>query len=199
MYRELLKHFKITDPILYQELLKQEKVEKLKSKLKNLYFESLVSEIVSQQLSGKVADVIFGRLKTLLRGKITPNEILKQKETDLRGVGMSFSKARFILDLASKVKNKEISLDNLSSLSDEDVIKTLIKIKGIGAWTAEMFLMFTLGRENVFSMGDLGLKNAIKKLYNLENPSIKDFENISAKWSPYKSYACLVLWKSLDG
>ena len=110
---------------------------------------------------------------------------------------MSNSKAQFLLDLAQKVENKEISFAKLQKLDDEGVIRELVQVKGIGPWTAEMFLIFSLGREDVFSFGDLGLKNAIKKIYGLTNTTNADIAKIVIKWSPYKSYACRILWKSL--
>ncbi len=113
---------------------------------------------------------------------------------------MSWSKVRFVRDLADKVSAKFIQLPQLAQLSNEEVITELTKVKGIGPWTAEMFLMFTLGREDVFSFGDLGLAKAIQKLYNLkQKPTRKQLEKITKKWSPYRTHAALVLWKSLDG
>ncbi|MBI3559512.1 DNA-3-methyladenine glycosylase 2 family protein, partial [Candidatus Gottesmanbacteria bacterium] len=108
-------------------------------------------------------------------------------------------KTRFIRDLAHQVLTKSVQLDQLAQLSDQDVIVELTKVKGIGPWTAEMFLMFTLGREDVFSYGDLGLRKAIKKLYGFKkDPTVKQMDKIVHKWKPFRSFAARILWKSLD-
>ncbi|MEK9143248.1 MAG: DNA-3-methyladenine glycosylase 2 family protein [Patescibacteria group bacterium] len=160
----------------------------------------LCDDIIGQQLSSKVADVLIVRFHKLFPGnRITPRAVLALSEETLRGTGMSWSKTRFIRDLAQHVLTKSIQLDQLAKLSDQDVIKELTKVKGIGPWTAEMFLMFTLGREDVFSYGDLGLRNAIKKLYGFKkDPTIKQMEKIVNKWKPYRTYAARILWKSLE-
>ena len=124
---------------------------------------------------------------------------MKIPDQKIRDAGLSWAKVKYLKDLADKVKNKVIHLEKLDTLSNEEVITELTKVKGIGPWTAEMFLMFTLGREDVFSHGDLGLKNAIKKLYGFKkDPTRKQVEKIIARWTPYKTYACRILWKSLE-
>lgn len=175
-------------------------IEECEARPPNDYFVSICETIIGQQLSGKVSDVIFARFEKLFSTKnITPRTVLKLSEEKLRTTGMSWSKTRFIHDLAEKVLDKTVQLDHLATLSDQDVIGELTKVKGIGPWTAEMFLMFTLGREDVFSYGDLGLKNAIKKLYGFKNdPTIKQMEKIVNKWKPYRTYAARILWKSLE-
>lgn len=199
MTKKILDHFEKVDNILFEASKKYGDVEIIIPKKPEEYFISLCDEIVSQQLSRKVADVIFGRFKNLFpNGSISAEHILKLKHEDLRATGMSNAKARFIMDLGHKVYNREVDLEKLVLLDNDGVIAELTKIKGIGSWTAEMFLMFTLGREDVFSHGDLGLRNAIKKLYNLENPTIEYIEALSMKWSPYRTYACRVLWRSLE-
>ena len=195
------RHFKKADPILFKVL---DKVIKLDGKIENPirhpsdYFEDLCREIVNQQLSSKAGDTIFNRFKKLLHGKITPLEVVKIKGEKIRACGLSNSKVKYIKDLAQKIVDGEVDLAKLNKLSDEDVITELIKVKGIGKWTAEMFLMFSLGREDIFSHGDLGLKNAIKKLYSIENPTLEQVELITVKWSPYRTYASRILWRSLD-
>ena len=192
-------HFKKTDKIIYQALEKIGEIESIGLRNASDYFIALCDEIVSQQLSIKVSDVIFGRFKMLFpKGKITAEGVLKLSHEQLRGVGMSNAKAKYIRDLAEKVEQKEVHLEKLKNMSDEEVIVELTKIKGIGRWTAEMFLMFTLGREDIFSHGDLGLKNAIIRLYKIENPTKEEIEKIVIKWSPYRTYACRILWESLD-
>lgn len=191
-------HFKKVDNVLYKALEEIGELEILSLRNTADYFVALCDEIVSQQLSIKVADVIFNRFKKLFpKEKITTKGVLDLTHEQLRGVGMSNAKARYILDLAEKIEKKEVHLEKLVDMTNDEVIAELTKIKGIGQWTAEMFLMFTLGREDIFSHGDLGLKNAIKKLYKLENPTKEEIEKIVNKWSPYKTHASRILWKSL--
>lgn len=191
-------HFKKNDAILFAALEQTGGLEEISSRNTD-YFIALCDEIVSQQLSGKVAMVIFERFKKLFPKKdITAEGVLTLTHEELRSVGMSNAKAKYIKDLAEKVVKKDIVLEALLSLGNEQVIEELTKIKGIGRWTAEMFLMFTLKREDIFSHGDLGLRNAIKKLYALENPTKDEIEAITLKWSPYRTYACRILWNNLD-
>jgi len=197
MDKKILLHFQSVDPILASLI---EKVGPLTISKSTDYFFHLCREIIGQQLSGKVADVIFARFEKLFsHKKITPQTVLKYSEETLRSTGMSWSKTRFIRDLAQTVVNKDINLEQLAQRNNEEVIKELTKVKGIGPWTAEMFLMFTLGREDIFSHGDLGLRRAIQKLYHFKKePTRKQIEKISRKWSPYRTYACRILWNSLD-
>src|SRR5262245_33078124 len=147
MNKKILTHFKKVDPLLYKAYLGLSD-QNLLSDLPTDYFSSLCDEIISQQLSGKVATVIFGRFQNLFPKKqITAKYLVTMNAEALRGVGMSGMKAKFLLDLASKVVKKEIFLEQLAELDDASVIKELIKVKGIGPWTAEMFLIFSLGRE----------------------------------------------------
>jgi DNA-3-methyladenine glycosylase II len=191
-------HFKQVDPVLFSLIDQIELIEREPS-LPEMYFEELCDAIVSQQLAGKAAETIFMRFKGLFpKGQISSKKVLKLKDEQLRGVGLSGAKAAYIKDLAQKVESKELKLGKLPNLSDEEVIEELIKVKGIGRWTAEMFLIFSLGREDVFSKGDLGLVNAVKKLYKIsEKPTLEELEKISARWSPHRSLASRILWKSL--
>lgn len=199
MKKQAFIHFQTVDPILFS-VAQIITLENRDPRPSDDYFVSLCEDIIGQQLSGKVADVIFSRFQQLFPKKIiTPRTVLKLSEEKLRSIGMSWSKARFIRDLAQKVLAKSVTLDQLAQLPDEDVIGELTKVKGIGPWTAEMFLMFTLGREDVFSYGDLGLKNAIKKLYGFKkDPTVGQMEIIVNKWKPYRTWAARILWKSLE-
>jgi DNA-3-methyladenine glycosylase II len=194
---EALKHFKKVDPKLYELALQIKLSDTPKPED---YFIDLVDSIISQQLSGKAAATIFGRFKKLFpQEKITPEELLKIEDQTIRAAGISFSKIKYIKGIAKAVIDKEIDLKSLDELSDEEVIKELTKLKGIGQWTAEMFLMFTLGRKDIFSAGDLGLQNAMIKIYKLEGKLDKQkLLEISAKWSPHRSIASRILWKSLE-
>jgi DNA-3-methyladenine glycosylase II len=198
MDKKVLQHFKKADPVLYKAYMELADQELMTIHVPTDHFSALCREIIGQQLSAKVARVIFERFKNLFpQKKITFPYLLGITQETLRAIGMSNSKAKFLLDLAQKVENKEIAFDKLKNIDDESVIGELVKVKGIGPWTAEMFLIFSLGREDVFSFGDLGLKNAIKKIYGLTNATNGEIEEIVSKWSPYKSYACRILWKSL--
>lgn len=201
MSQKIFDHFKKADPILYEVLITVHQVHGDKlfelQKPENL-FETLCESIVSQQLSVKAGDTIFGRVLDLLPNrKLTPENILQQKDQDLRNAGLSWGKVSYLKDLAQKVKGKEVVLEELDNLSEEEAIKELTKIKGIGRWTAEMFLMFALGREDIFSHLDVGLQNAIKKIYKYEKYEVKIVEEIVIKWSPYRTIAARILWRSL--
>ena len=198
MDKKILQHFKKVDPILYHAYMQLADQELMTIHVPTDHFSALCREIIGQQLSTKVTWVIFERFKNLFPKKqITATYLIGIKQEALRAIGMPNSKAQFLLDLAQKVENKEISFAKLQKLDDEGVIRELVQVKGIGPWTAEMFLIFSLGREDVFSFGDLGLKNAIKKIYELTNATNADIAKIVIKWLPYKSYACRILWKSL--
>ncbi|MDO8503081.1 MAG: DNA-3-methyladenine glycosylase 2 family protein [bacterium] len=193
-------HFRKVDPIIYQVIVEMNLEPLAKSKTSPNYFSKLCREIIAQQLAGKAATAITNRFSALFpKRRVTPDKVLALKEEDLRQVGMSWAKARYIRDLAQKIKNREVNLRNLNRLEDEPVVEELTKVKGIGRWTAEMFLMFTLGREDIFSHGDLGLRKAILMLYGLSDKvSRAEVEEIVAKWTPYKSYGCIALWESLE-
>lgn len=197
--KKIIKHFKISDPVLHKVLLKLDIEEIFVIKRFDDPFLSLCIEIITQQLASKAARVIFERFLNLFPQQIVTSEkLLKIPDQKIRDVGTSWAKVKYLKDLAQKVATKELDLENLDKLSDLEVMENLIKVKGIGRWTAEMFLIFYLGREDIFSHGDLGLKRAIEKIYNLKDPTLEEVEVITLKWSPYRSYASRILWKSLD-
>lgn len=195
--RKALAHFKKSDKKLYGLILKLKFKTELVPIPPGEYFAALCESIVSQQLSVKVSDVIYARFVNLLKGKkVTSANVLKISDEKIRKAGISQTKVSYIKDLAAKIASGNVNLSKVHKMTNEQVIRELTKVKGIGIWTAEMFLMFSLGREDIFSFGDLGLKNAIKKLYDEERK--EEVEKIILKWSPYKTYACRVLWRSLD-
>lgn len=163
-------------------------------------FTELCDTIISQQLSGKAAATIFNRFKALFpNSKITVDKLLKLSDQKIRSCGTSWAKVRSLKDLAQKVKDGKVLLESLDSMNDDEVKAHLIQIKGIGPWSAEMFLMFALGREDIFSFGDLGLKKGLMKVHGLKKePTVKQIEKIVSKWSPHRTYASRVLWKSLE-
>ena len=197
MNKNVNEHFRKVDPILYAVI---EKVGVFGPKVSDDHFSELCEIIINQQLSDKAAATIFGRFRKLFpQKKITPQALLKLAAEKIRSCGTSNAKVSFLKDLAAKVLAEELRLDQLNKLSDDLIMKELTKVKGIGPWSAEMFLMFSLGRDDVFSHGDLGLRNAIKKLYKFKKePTKKQIEKIVEKWKPYRTYACRILWKSLE-
>lgn len=198
---KILEHFSRNDGVIYS-VMKTIDFSKWLGKKKTTrleYFRSLCRQIISQQLSGKAADTIQTRFEALFPEKmVSPQKLLAFEDATLRNVGMSWAKVSYVKNIATEVLGRTIRWDDFVILQDEDVITELIKIKGVGRWTAEMFLMFTLGREDVFSHGDLGLKRGIEKLYHLKNPSPKRIETITSFWKPYRSYGSISLWQSLE-
>lgn len=194
-------HFKKVDKKIHN-VMKDMDFEKWKKVIREEedYFINLTRSIIGQQLSGKAAATIIGRFENLFpKKKINAKYLLKLTDEILRKVGMSYSKASFIKDLAKKTLSGEVSFKNIKKLSDEEIINHLTKVKGIGPWTAEMFLMFSLARPNIFSHKDLGLNRAIQKLYGFKKPpTVEQVEKIISKWEPFKSYASFALWESLD-
>lgn len=163
----------------------------------------LMASIISQQLSTKVAKVIFKRFLELYGGKEpTPAKVLATNPTVLRAIGLSNNKVGYLLNVASFCIQHKITDKKLLQLSNEEIIDLLTQIKGVGKWTVEMLLMFTLGREDVFAVDDLGIQQAMIRLYKLDNTDKKALKEkmlqLSAKWSPYRTYACLHLWQWKD-
>jgi DNA-3-methyladenine glycosylase II len=162
-------------------------------------YESLVEAIITQQLSGKAADSISGRFRGIYGRFPKPVDVLKTPDAKLRKAGLSYMKISYIKDLSSRVESKEIKLSFMKNLTDEEVIAQLTEVRGIGRWTAEMFLIFSLGRQDVLPVGDLGLKKGIQRLYSLEElPEKEQMEKIAEKWRPYRSVATWYLWRSLN-
>jgi DNA-3-methyladenine glycosylase II len=160
---------------------------------------ALSRAIVGQQLSTKAAASIWAKFEALFRGSLEPRKVVAAKEDRLRSAGLSNSKVAYLKDLAGRVHRGELDLDRIGGLSDEDVIAELTAIKGIGRWTAEMFLIFHLGRPDVLSAGDLGIRRAVQIAYELEDlPGPTDLERLAEPWRPQRTLACLYLWRSLD-
>lgn len=201
MQKKIISHFEKADPELSKVLEKVYAIygdEIFNLTKKEILFDELVESIVSQQLSVKASDAIYKRIIDLMPGKIlNPRNILKIKDEYLRNAGLSYGKIKYLKGLSEKVKSKELDLDSLEKLGNEEVIQKLTKVKGIGRWTAEMFLMFALGREDIFSHGDLGLKNAIKRIYGFKKKK-EEVEGIVIKWAPYRTFAAKILWRSLE-
>jgi len=163
----------------------------------------LCASIMSQQLSTKVAQVLHRRFLELYEGnEPTPEQIVATPFEKLRGIGMSHAKTQYVLNVAQFAIDHDLNDKKLKKMSDEEVIELLTEIKGVGRWTVEMLLMFTLGREDIFSVDDYGIQSAMKKIYKLDDNNKKELKGkilkISEKWKPYRTYACLHLWHWKD-
>jgi DNA-3-methyladenine glycosylase II len=162
-------------------------------------YEAIARAIVGQQLSTKAAGAIWAKLLDAFGGRTpTPAEVLGADNETLRDAGLSRAKVGFVRDLATRIEAGELDLDRLSELSDEDVVAALIEIHGVGRWTAEMFLIFHLGRPDVVSTGDLGIRRAVQIAYGVDAlPAPAELERIAEPWRPHRTLACLYLWRSL--
>lgn len=194
--RKAILHLKKSDPVLRSII---ESVGACRMEFGPPEFASLAESIVYQQLHGKAAATIFKRFAAAAGVPLTPAGILKLSDEQLRAVGLSKQKSSYMKDLAIKTRDGLLDFSKLPGMPDEEVIKHLTQVKGIGVWTAHMFLIFTLRREDVLPTGDYGVQAAMKKHYRKRKmPEPKDMEKIARAWSPYRSVACWYLWRSLD-
>ncbi len=162
-------------------------------------FRDLVEAIINQQLSSKAAATITSRFLALCSDKEpTPSDILSLSAEDLRSAGLSRQKISYLHSLADEVASGRLVLSSLSKLSDEEVVNALVRVKGVGHWTAEMFLLFSLARPDIFSVGDLGLCTAVSRLYGVDRKDKDAILEIASFWQPYRSLASLYLWRSLS-
>lgn len=163
-------------------------------------FRDLLESIIGQQLSVKAADTIIQRFINLFADakNIRPEDVLGQDDVTLRSVGLSRQKISYLRSLSEFIVSEKIILNALKDQPDELVITSLTAVKGIGRWTAEMVLIFSLGREDIFSVGDLGLRTAVSRIYGVDREDKTKIEKISQTWSPFRSVASLYLWRSLD-
>lgn len=198
-YNKIKGHFREKDKKIYQILKKIKLDGVISTKPKSQYFSSVCKEIITQQLSDKAADKIIYRFFDLFgHGHLEPLEVLRMPDKAFREIGMSWAKASYIKNTARAFLERKKQIYSLESKKDEEVIEVLTSIKGIGRWTAEMFLIFTLGREDVFSYGDLGLKKAIERIYEISSLKREQVEKIVSPWSPYRSWGCIALWRFND-
>ena len=195
---QAIRHLKTSDKVLAALI---EKVGPYRIEFRDPSFETLVRSIVFQQLSGKVARVIYDRLtQAVPGGRMTPEGILKLRPEKMRRLGLSRQKTAYIRDLARQTVKGKIVFESLPDLPDTEVIEHLTAVKGIGVWTAHMFLIFALRRDNVLPTGDLGIRSAIRKVYGLADlPKPGDVEELARGWHPYCTVASWYLWRSLDG
>jgi len=194
--RKALNHLKECDPVLRGII---ERVGPFRMEYGPPEFHSLAESILYQQLNGKAAATIFERFVALTGDPVTPEGILKLTDEQLRGVGLSKQKSSYLRDLAAKTASGLLDFSRLAEMPDLEVIEHLTQVKGIGVWTAQMFLMFTLRRPDVLPTGDYGVQAAMKKHYRKRKlPKPKEMEKIARRWVPYRSIACWYLWRSLD-
>jgi DNA-3-methyladenine glycosylase II len=194
--RKAVNHLKKSDPILRAII---ERVGPCSMEFGPPEFSSLAEAIVYQQLNGRAAVTIFNRFAALAGDPLSPQGILKLTDEQLRGVGLSKQKSSYLKDLSAKTAAGLLDFARLPGLPDEEVIQHLTQVKGIGVWTAHMFLMFSLRRPNVLPTGDYGVQVAIKKHYKKRKlPKPRDMEKIARAWEPYRSVACWYMWRSLD-
>lgn len=217
--RKAILHLKKCDPILRSII---ERVGPFRMEFREPTFHSLARAIAYQQLNGKAAATIFGRLTALAGDPLTPEGILKLTPEQMRSVGLSKQKSSYLVDMAERAHRRELDFTKLADMPDEEVIEHLTQVKGVGVWTAHMFLMFTLRRTDVLPTGDFGIRMAMFKSYldkstakaasrskngkaparprkrKIKLPSPEQMEKIAKSWVPYRSVACWYLWRSLD-
>jgi DNA-3-methyladenine glycosylase II len=214
--RKAVAHLKKSDPVMRAII---ERLGPCRMQFGPPEFQSLAEAIVYQQLNGKAAETIFKRFAALAGEPLMPEGILRLSDEQMRGAGLSKQKTAYLKDLAAKTASGLVDFARLPDLSDAQVVEHLTQVKGIGVWTAQMFLMFTLKRENVLPTGDFGVRMAMFKHYldrqrakaaknsaaakksrkrKVKLPSPEQMEQIAKRWEPYRSVACWYLWKSLD-
>jgi DNA-3-methyladenine glycosylase II len=196
--KKALTHLKASDPKMAALM---ERVGPYKMAYREPDFWGLTRAIVGQQLNGRAAATIFGRFEAACGEKgVTPERVLSLRLPTLRKAGLSAAKSEYIRDLARHVADGRIVFADLPAMSDEEAMACLTKVKGIGNWTVEMFLMFALRRADVLPVGDYGIRVAMQRLYELpEIPKPMQMQEIAAPWKPWRSVACWYLWRSLDG
>jgi DNA-3-methyladenine glycosylase II len=217
--RKALLHLKKSDPVMRAIM---ERIGPFRMEFGEPTFHSLAEAIIYQQLNGKAALTIFNRFAALAGNPLMPEEILKLTPEQMRSVGLSKQKSSYLLDMAERAHRGDLDFSRLPKMSDEEIIEHLTQVKGVGIWTAHMFLMFTLKRPNILPTGDFGVRMAMYKLYldkdaarngkkpvaKKSNPKLpprkiilptpEQMEKIAKSWEPYRSIACWYLWKSLD-
>jgi DNA-3-methyladenine glycosylase II len=168
-------------------------------KKRNHHFSVLVESIISQQLATGAAEAIFKRFKDLYPKFPTASEILSTRKSKLRLVGLSGMKIEYLKDLSRHIEQGKLDIKSLAKKSDEDIIANLTQVKGIGRWTAEMFLIFSLGRQDVFPVDDLGLRKGVQRIFSMPDiPKPKEVEKIGQRWKPYRTIVTWYIWKSLQ-
>jgi len=194
--RKAINHLRKSDPVLRAII---ERVGPCRMEFGEPVFHSLAEAIVYQQLNGKAAVTIFKRFAALAGEPLTAEGIANLTAEQMRSVGLSKQKSSYLRDMAERAIRGELSFTHLPEMTDEEVTKHLTQVKGVGVWTAHMFLIFTLKRQNILPTGDFGIRMAMKKHYHKRKlPNPVQMEKIARPWEPYRSIACWYLWRSLD-
>ena len=195
-FRKALEHLNLSDPVLAAVITK---VGPCRMEFGPPEFHSLAEAIVYQQLNGKAAVTIFKRFAALAGEPLTPEGILKLTDQQMRSAGLSKQKTSYLQDMSERARRGDLDFSRLHQFTDEEVIAHLTQVKGVGVWTAHMFLMFTLKRPNVLPTGDFGIRMAMKKLYRKRKmPTPEQMAKIAKAWEPHRSVACWYLWRSLE-
>ena len=195
-HRKAINHLKNSDPVLAEII---ERVGPCCMEFGEPTFHSLAEAILYQQLNGKAAVTIFNRFTALAGNPLTPHGILKLTDAQMREVGLSRQKTSYLRDLSEKTQAGLLEFERMPEMTEDEVIAHLTQVKGIGVWTAHMFLMFTLRRPDILPTGDYGVQAAMKKYYKKRKwPKPEVMHKIARPWAPYRSIACWYLWKSLD-
>jgi DNA-3-methyladenine glycosylase II len=194
--RKAISHLRKSDPVMATII---KRIGACRMEFGPAEFHSLAEAIVYQQLNGKAAFTIFKRFAALAGEPLTPAGIQKLTNEQMRSAGLSKQKSSYLRDMAERAARGQLDFSKLQRMTDEEVIEHLTQVKGVGVWTAQMFLMFTLKRPNVLPTGDFGVRMAMKKLYKKRKlPKPEQMEKIAKCWEPYRSIACWYLWKSMD-
>lgn len=212
--RKAVLHLKKCDPVMRAII---EQVGPFRMQFGEPTFHSLAEAIAYQQLNGKAAETIFRRFTAIAGDPLTPEGILKLTPEQMRSVGLSGQKTSYLIDMAERSHRGELDFSRIHEMSDDEVIEHLTQVKGVGVWTAHMFLMFTLRRPNILPVGDFGIRMAMHKQYldrrknglrkssqkkapkkKIVLPTPEQMEKIAKAWEPYRSIACWYLWRSLD-
>jgi DNA-3-methyladenine glycosylase II len=197
--RRALNHLRKADPVL-QRVIERVGSYRLKPRSEGTHFDHIARAIVYQQLSGKAAATIHGRVCALFpNAAIDPALLLTMPDEQLRGAGLSRAKAAYLRDLAARSTSGALRVDMLHELPDDDILSQLVAVKGVGVWTAQMFLMFRLGRLDILPGSDLGIRKGVQMAYGMRSlPTPKKVEELGARWAPYRTVASWYLWRLLD-
>lgn len=198
MSRKALKHLRAADPAL-AAIIDRVGPFTLKPRADGTHFDHVVRSIVGQQLSGKAATTIYQRVCDLYGGRPTPAQLLKTPDATLRAAGLSGRKVEYVKELATRTHSEALPILRIHEMSDDEVMETLTSVRGIGRWTAQMVLMFRLGRPDILPELDLGVQKAVQKLHRMRKlPTPQRLQKIGAKWAPYRTIAAWYLWRSLE-
>lgn len=199
MHRTAVRHLKKRDPVLAR-IIERVGVCRFETRSEGAHFDYVARAIIYQQLSGSAAGTIHRRFTEIFGGRApTPAELLATPEERLRAAGVSRQKIGYLLDLARKAHGNEVDFENLHELDDAAIVESLTRVKGVGVWTAQMFLMFRLGRPDILPDLDLGIRKGIQRAYGLrKEPKTERVHKIGSAWAPYRTIACWYLWRSLE-